>query len=49
MPSACEQVVVANEPQMPDAEASSAYEPFYRLYCSLYPALKDSYAALAKM
>ena len=49
VPSACEQVVVANEPQLPDAEASSAYEPFYQLYCSLYPALKDSYAALAKM
>ena len=49
VPSACEKVVVANAPQVPEADASAAYEPFYQLYTQLYPALKDSYAALAKM
>ncbi|MBQ8653755.1 MAG: xylulokinase [Clostridia bacterium] len=49
VPAACEKVVVGNEPQQPDAEAGKAYEPFYELYCQLYPALKESYAALAKM
>ena len=49
VPSACEQVVRRNEPQLPDSEASAAYEPFYQLYRGLYPALKESYAALAKL
>ena len=49
VPSACEQVVRRNEPQLPDSEAAAAYEPFYQLYRGLYPALKESYAALAKL
>ena len=49
VPSACEKVVVGNQPQLPDEEAGKAYEPFYQLYCQLYPALKESYASLAKM
>ncbi|MGN0779678.1 MAG: xylulokinase [Aristaeellaceae bacterium] len=49
IPTACEQVVRRNAPQLPDAQASAAYEPFYQVYRGLYPALKDSYAALAKL
>ena len=49
VPSACAQVVRGNAPQLPDSEASAAYEPYYRLYCGLHPALKESYAALAKL
>ena len=49
VPSACEQVVRRNAPQLPDSAASAAYEPFYQLYRSLHPALKESYAALAKL
>ena len=33
--------------QEPDLEAGRRYEPFYQLYRSLYPALKDSFHTLA--
>ena len=32
---------------LPDSGRHAAYEPFYRLYCDLYPALKVSFHRLA--
>ena len=46
---ACRKVIRTNEPQLPDLCAHEAYEHFYAVYCSLYPALKDSYKALASL
>ena len=37
------------EPLLPDAERSAAYEPYYRLYESLYPALKPACGRLAAL
>ena len=45
----CARLIRKNEPQLPDAAAHERYEPFYHLYRSLYPALKDSYTALAAL
>ena len=38
-----------NPPQQPDAEKSRQYEPFYQLYRSLYPALKENFYKLSKL
>ena len=49
VPAACAALVRTGDPVLPGRERSAAYEPYYRLYQSLYPALKQSYAALAAM
>lgn len=49
VPAACAALVRTGDPVLPSRERSEAYEPYYRLYQSLYPALKHSYAALAAM
>ena len=49
VPAACEAVIRTNAPQEPDAQAAARYAPFYALYQGLYPALRDSYTALAKL
>lgn len=45
----CRSVIRTNPEQRPDPEASARYEPYYRLYARLYPALKDQFAALAAL
>lgn len=46
----CRAAVRTNpERQFPDPGASARYEPYYRLYTRLYPALKESFAALAAL
>ena len=49
VPTACGKLVKMNDPLPPDPAAMEGYEPYYRLFLSLYPALKDSYAALSRM
>lgn len=44
---ACENIVLTDSCISPDALSPQAYEPFYRLYCELYPALSGSFADLA--
>lgn len=46
---ACKQVIKTNPAQNPIAANSAEYEKFYKMYIELYPALKDSYAKLAKI
>ena len=48
VPAACQAVIRTGEPQTPNAQDSAAYSRFYEIYQGLYPALRDSYAALAK-
>lgn len=44
---ACEELVVTNKPQHPVKENTHKYLPYYNLYQSLYPNLKDSFKTLA--
>ena len=46
---ACKEVIKTNPAQNPIAANSAEYEKFYKMYIELYPALKDSYAKLAKI
>ncbi len=46
---ACDRMIRKNAPLSPDAAASAAYEPYYQLYNSLYPVLKERFAALSEM
>ena len=43
----CDTVIRTNTPELPDMARSSQYELYYRVFCGLYPALKDSYQALS--
>ena len=47
IPSACRRLLKPGEPLRPDAERHAAYQKFFNLYLGLYPALKESYHALA--
>lgn len=49
VPEACAALLRYNEPQQPDREQSARYEPYYQLYRQLYPDLKNSFGALAKL
>ena len=46
---ACRKVVKTNPAQAPIPENTGRYEEFYRVYCGLYPQLKDCYKALAAL
>lgn len=45
----CARATRKNEPLLPDREAHDEYLAVYRVYSSLYPALKESFGALAKL
>lgn len=45
----CRRVIKTNPAQQPVAENTARYEGFYKLYCSLYPSLKENYKALAAL
>ena len=49
VPTACAELVEEKEPLMPIEENEPVYEKFYNYFLTLYPALKDCYAALAKL
>ena len=49
VPEACAELIQVNAPQNPIAENRKAYEPYYQLYTSLYPALRERFAELAKL
>jgi len=44
---ACDRLIAYNEPQLPTDVA--AYEQYYRVYRSVYPGVKESFAALAEV
>ena len=46
---ACDKMISRNAPLQPDSAAGKEYEPYYELYSTLYPALKDSFARLSEM
>lgn len=45
----CGAVIRLNPAQEPDSAAGAAYEPFYQLFCSLYPALAQPFHTLAAL
>ena len=47
--SACDAIVKPDTVLYPDVERSRAYEPYYRLYLRQYPALRETFHALAAM
>lgn len=49
VPAACDAVVHTGTPMLPDEQAGAAYDAFYDVYRTIYPALRASYAALAKL
>ena len=49
VPSACRELVRENGAILPDPENRKKYAPCYEFFLSLYPALKDRFAALAKL
>lgn len=49
VPEACRQVIRIGEPQQANPDAVKRYSEIYEVYRALYPALKDSYAALAAL
>ncbi len=49
VPEACRQVIRVNAPELPDEGRAARYEPFYRLYKELYPALKPAFRQLAAL
>ena len=46
---ACKEIIKTNPAQNPIAENSMEYEKYYKMYASLYPALKESYEKLAQI
>ena len=49
IPQACRSIIKTNPPQQPDPESAAKYQPYYELFCALYPSLRDSFKALAKL
>lgn len=49
VPEACKELIQVNDPQNPIAENSKKYAAYYEMYKTMYPALKDRFAALSKM
>ncbi|MDR0841461.1 MAG: xylulokinase [Christensenellaceae bacterium] len=49
VPEACAQVIRENAPLPPNGADGPAYAPYYALYCKLYPALQESFGALASL
>jgi len=49
VPEACNRIIKVNEPQLPNAENAKKYDPYYKLYCDLYPSMKDNFQTLAKL
>ena len=46
---ACKQIIKVNAPQAPIPENSKKYQQYYKLFCDLYPAMKDGFSQLAKL
>ena len=46
---ACADIVITREPQNPIEENSKKYAKFYKLYCELYPQLKDQFRELSAL
>ncbi|MCL2662463.1 MAG: xylulokinase [Oscillospiraceae bacterium] len=46
---ACKEIIKVNAPQLPIAENTKKYDPYYNLFCDLYPAMKEGFRTLSKL
>ena len=49
IPEACKKIIKTNEPQLPAAVNSKQYEPYYKLFCDLYPSMKSGFQRLSEL
>jgi xylulokinase len=49
VPAACETIIKTDKTQEPIPQNIPEYEKYYKLYTEIYPALREKYAALAKL
>ena len=49
IPTACRSLLKEGEPLQPDMDRHNPYVPFFELYQSLYPALKDCFHRLNQL
>ena len=49
IPEAAEAMIAEKDAMLPDAERSEKYDRIYAIFKGLYPQLKESYAAMAKL
>ncbi|MDR2572534.1 MAG: xylulokinase, partial [Oscillospiraceae bacterium] len=49
IPEACNTIIKTNPPQNPIRENSKKYEPYYKLFCDLYPGMKEGFQTLARL
>jgi len=49
IPEACKKIIKQNAPQLPIPENSQKYTPYYKLFCDIYPGMKEGFQTLAKL
>ena len=49
IPDACSRIIKQNTPEEPILENSKKYQPYYDLYCNLYPSMKEGFSTLSKI
>jgi len=47
IPEACKMIIKPNAPQHPIKENTKKYAPYYKLFCDLYPGMKEGFKALS--
>jgi xylulokinase len=49
VPDACKRIIKTNKLQQPVAENSMKYKPYYKLFCELYPCMKEGFQTLSQL
>ena len=49
IPEACKRIIKPNAPQHPISENSKKYAPYYKLFCDIYPGMKEGFQTLSKL
>ena len=49
IPEACKRIIKPNTPQLPIAENTKSYTPYYKLFCDLYPGMKEGFQILSRL
>ena len=49
IPEACKKIIKLNTSQQPVADNSKRYSPYYKLFCDLYPGMKEGFQTLSKL
>ena len=46
---ACKEIIKVNPAQLPIVENTNKYDPYYKLFCDLYPGMKKGFKTLSKL